>query len=343
MKGGFMSRKSTILAVVALVAVSMSCTKQEPADPAEEAWAALGEAWNQAETAADKSTLAEDYLAKFPDSEHSGSMASAIVYYRGHEMEDPQGAYDVVSKALENIENPEQRFEVSMELLSLSDSVEVALDLAEVTGDLGAVRPLDYSEHQQVVETATDMEQWSLATEHAGAAVELATPENYRADYPDREYTDDEVAERAQRRKALSLAYSGWAQYNLGEAQKAFALFAEADEAGSVSYLGVPDTPLYKYWGRAALGEGQIDRAIELLGAETVFGEEGWSSEGYLREAYSAKNDSQDGFDEFLWATRSRLATTVDDFELLDYEGNPVRMSNVADGKVLLLAFWFPT
>ena len=338
-----MSRKATILALVALVGLTVSCTKQEPADPAAEAFGTLREAWSEAESAADKTALAEGYLASFPDNEYSGSMANAIIYYRGHEMEDPEGAYDVVSKVLENIEDPEQRFEVSMELLSLSDSVEVPLDLAQVANDLSAVRTLTYNEHQQVVETATDMEQWQVAGEHAGAAVELATPEIYRADYADREYTDDEVAERAQRRKALSLAYNGWALYNLGEAEQAFTLFTEADEAGSVSYVGVPNTPLYKYWGRAALSEGEIDQAIKLLGAETVFGEEGSSSESYLRQAFVAKNGDEDGFDDFLLATRNELAPTVDDFELLDYEGNPVRLANVADGKVVLLAFWFPT
>jgi hypothetical protein len=312
-------------------------------DPAEEAFATLREAWNEAETAAEKTTLAEEYLASFPDTKHSGSMAGNIVYYRGHEMGDPEGAYDVVSRALENIQDPEQRFEVSMELLSLSDSVDVPLDLAQVADDLGAVRSLTYNEHQQVAETASDLEQWSVAEEHAGAAVELATPEIYLADYPDREYTREEAAERAQRRKALSLAYDGWALYNMGETEAAFMRFSEADTAGSVSYVGVPNTPLYKFWGRAALREGKIDQAIELLGAETVFGEDGSSSESYLREAYEAKNGDQDGFDEFLWETRTELATQVDDFELLDYEGNPVRLSSLADGNVTLLAFWFPT
>jgi len=338
-----MSRKATILALVALVGLTVSCTKQEPADPAAAAFETLREAWNEAETAEDKTALAEGYLANYPDTDHSGSMAGAIVYYRGHEMEDPEGAYDVVSQALEKIEDPEQRFEVSMELLSLSDSVDVPLDVAQVANALGAIRPLTYNEHQWVVETATDMEQWLVAEEHAGAAVELATPENYRADYPDREYTDDELAERAQRRKALSLAYDGWALYNMGETETAFTRFAEADAAGSVSYVGVPNTPLYKYWGRAALGEGEIDQAIKLLGAETVFGEDGSSSESYLREAFVAKNGSEKGFEEFLVATRNELAKPVDDFELLDYEGNPVRLSNLADGNVVLLAFWFPT
>jgi hypothetical protein len=343
MKGGFMSRKTTILTLVVLVGLTGACAKQEQVSPAEEAWSTLVEAWNGLETAQEKTELAESYLAEFPDSEHSGSMAGVVVYYRGHEMEDPRGAFDVVASALEHIEDPEQRFEVSMELLSLADSVEVPLELAEVANSLAAHRPLTYSEHQQVVEAAADLEEWSIAAVHAGHASGLATPEVYRADYPDREFTDEDVAERAQRRQASSLAYEGWAAYNMGDTELAFARFAAADDVGSVSYLGVPNTPLYTFWGRAALAEGDVDSAIELLGAEAAFGEDGSGAEVYLREAYATKNGDDEGFEEFLWATRNELATTVDDFTLLDYEGNEISMADVSTGKVTLLAFWFPT
>jgi hypothetical protein len=258
-------------------------------------------------------------------------------------MADPQGAYDVVSAALEHIEDPEQRFEVSMEMLGLADSVEVPLELAEVANKLGAHRPLTYSEHQQVFETAVDLEEWMVADEHSLAALEIATPEAYRADYPDREFSEEDIAERVQRRQATALAYDGWAAYNMGDTELAFARFAAADDIGSVSYLGVPNTPLYTFWGRAALGEGDFDSAVELLGAEAAFGNDGSGAEIYLREAYAAKNGDEEGFDEFLWATRSELATTVDDFSLLDYAGNEISMADVSTGKVTLLAFWFPT
>ena len=56
-----------------------------------------------------------------------------------------------------------------------------------------------------------------------------------------------------------------------------------------------------------------------------------------------ANNGDEEGFDEFLWATRNELATTVGDFALLDYEGNEISMADVSTGKVTLLAFWFPT
>ena len=338
-----MSRKTTILTLIVLVGLAGACAKQEQASPAEEAWSGLVEARNGLETAEEKTSLAEDYLAEFPDTEHSGSMAGVVVHYRGHEMEDPQGAYLVVASALEHIEDPEQRFAVGMEILSLSDSVDVPLELAQVANSLGAERPLTYSEHQQVFETAIDLEEWMVADEHALAAMEMATPETYRADYPDREFTDEDIAERVQRRRATALAYDGWALYNMGDTELAFSRFAAADEVGSVSYLGVPNTPLYTFWGRAALGEGDFDSAVELLGAEAAFGNDGSGAEIYLREAYAAKNGDEEGYDEFLWATRSELATTVDDFSLLDYAGNQISMADVSTGKVTLLAFWFPT
>jgi tetratricopeptide (TPR) repeat protein len=337
-----MSRRATILTLCVLLGLVGACAKQET-NPEEEAYEALKTAWGEAETAESKTELAENYLTRFPDTEHSASMAGAIVYYRGSEMEDPDGAYEVVSVALDQIEDPEQRFGVSMELLGLSDSVDVPLDIAVVAVNLGAVRPLTYNEDMSVVETATDLEEWTVADEHALGALELATPENYLADYPDREFTDEEVASRVARRKALALAYDGWALYNLGDPELAFERFEAANEINSLTYLGVPNTPLYEFWGRAALGEGQFDRAIELLGAETLFGEDGSGTEPFLREAYTAKNGSDVGFDEFLWATRMELATQVDDFELADYEGNSVSLSGVGDGKVMLLAFWFPT
>jgi tetratricopeptide (TPR) repeat protein len=343
MKGGFMSRRITVLALVVLVSLAGACAKQEQADPAEEAFSALRSALSEAETPEAKAELVEDYLARFPDTERSGWAAGAIVYYRGVQMEDPERVFDVLSASLERIESPDQRFEVSMELLSLADSVEMPFDVAEVADALEAVRPLTFDEHQWVAETATDFEEWSVADRHAYAASELATPEGFRTDYPDSEFTDEKVAAHAQHRKALSLSYDAWALFNLGDTELAFARFAEADAVGSVSYLGVPNTPLYTFWGRAALAEGDVDRAVALLGTETLFGDGLSDAEPFLREAYVAKNGDDEGFDEFLWATRNELATTVDDFTLLDYEGNEISMAEASAGKVTLLAFWFPT
>ncbi len=338
-----MFRKSVLITLVALVGLATGCAKVENGpDPAEAAYDLLKEAWGEAETAEAKVALATDYLAKHPDTSHSGRMASALVYYQGHEMADPQGAWDVVSDAMAQIDDPERRFEVGMAALELAGSVNVPLNIAVLANELGAVRPLTFSEHEQVAEMALELEEWTTADEHSLGALEMATPEQVRADSPDREFTDEEVAVRVQRRQASMLTTDGWALFNLGDAELAMNRFEAADEIASETYLGVPNTPLYQYWGRAALAESDIDRALDLLGAEVVFGEDGSAAMPYLREAYLAKNGSDEGFDEFLWSTRNRLATLADDFELLDYEGNTRSLSET-NGKVTLLAFWFPT
>ena len=338
-----MIRKLSILTVALALGLAGACGRPDAVDPAENAWQELAEAWGELETAEEKTRLAEDYLANFPDTEHSALLARRIAYYRGHEMEDPQGAFDAIYPALGQIKDPEQRFVASMSLFDLADSVEVPLDISEVARGLEAARPLSFDEHQWVAETAVDLEEWTVASQHAHAAFELATPEAFRAENPDREFSDEKVASFVRLRKAQSLAYEAWALYNHGDTELAFERFADAEAVGSLSYLGVPNTPLYSFWGRAALAEGDFDRAIELLGAETVFGQNGSSADAYLREAYTAKNGGDEGFDEFLWATRNQLAKTVDDFTLLDYSGNEVSMAETTAGKVTLLAFWFPT
>ena len=204
-----MLRKSILIFLVALVGMAAGCAKTEDVpDPAEAAWDTLVSVWNEAETPEAKVTLAEEYLAQFPDTEHSGSLAGIVAYYRGHEMDDSEGAWNTISAALAQIEDPEQRFEVSMEGLGLADSVDVPLDITVVAEELGAFRPLTFDEHQRVAEMAIELEEWTLADEHALGALEMATPEQVREDYPDREFTDEQVATRVQRRRASMLAAS---------------------------------------------------------------------------------------------------------------------------------------
>jgi len=339
-----MSRKTAILTLIVLTGLVGACAQQEEAtDPVEAAYSAVNAAVAEANSAEETTTLVEDFLARFPDTEHSGWAATMIVHYRADTMKDPEGTYEVLSAALERIESPKARFDVSMQMLALSDSVEVPLEVGEVASVLSAARALTFAEHEQVAVNATASEEWALAQQHASAAFELATPEAFSAEYGKWGLTDDELAMWLQHFKAFYLAHEGWAAYNQGDTELAFTRFAESDAIGSESYLGVPTTPLYTFWGRAALAEGDVDRAFELLGAQTLFGEDGSGAEPFLREAYVAENGDDEGFDEFLWSTRNNLAAAVDDFELADYDGNPVSLSKVGDGKVVLLSFWFPT
>jgi hypothetical protein len=59
-----------------LIGFAVGCAKTEPTDPAEQAFSELREAWNGMETAEDKTALAEGYLAEFPNTENSGTLAN---------------------------------------------------------------------------------------------------------------------------------------------------------------------------------------------------------------------------------------------------------------------------
>jgi len=339
-----MSRKTVILTLIVLTGLAGACAQQKEAtDPVEAAYSRVNAAVSEADTSEETAELVEGFLAEFPDSQHSGWAATMIVHYRADTMKDPEGAYKALSAALGRIESPKARFDVSMQMLTLSESVEVPLEVGAVANALSAARPLTFAEHEQVAVNATASEQWTLVQEHASAAFELATPETFSAEYGQWGLSDYELAMWLQHFKAFYLAHEGWGAYNQGDTEVAFTRFSESDAIGSESYLGVPTTPLYTFWGRAALAEGDVDRAFELLGAQTLFGEDGSATEPFLREAYVAEKGNDEAFDEFLWSTRNKLAAPVDDFELADYDGNPVSLSKVGDGKVVLLSFWFPT
>ncbi len=109
-----------------------------------------------------------------------------------------------------------------------------------------------------------------------------------------------------------------------------------------VNYVGAADTPLDYYYGKAKLAAGDPAAAMELLATSAIMGSDE-DAMAALREAYVATKGSDEGFDEWTWSQRESLAKTVDTFTLADYEGNTHEFQDLADGKVTLLAFWFPT
>ena len=96
------------------------------------------------------------------------------------------------------------------------------------------------------------------------------------------------------------------------------------------------------YWGSALWQQGDVEGAIAMLAPEAVFGD-AKQAEPILRQAYGTVNGDDEGYSDFLDATRQELARDVDDFTLMNYDGNPVTLSELKGDSVMLLAFWFPT
>jgi tetratricopeptide (TPR) repeat protein len=308
----------------------------------EQEWADLRAAYNELETTEEKVALVEGFLTKYPDTEYAGRLAGTLAYYRGEEMDDAEGALALLDATLDQNTDPETRFEIAKAMFPLSVEIGEPMDLATIAEELAAVRPLNFVERIEVSDLALEHGQWETGAAYAEAALEKATADDFLADYPDDDYTREEAEAKAARRTIMSLANLGWAKWNLGQPDEAMAAFDEAAPLQTVGYLGFSDLPLDLYRGRALLASGDAEGAIELLTPRAVLASDEDAMEA-LREAFAVINREEGEFDDFVWSERQRLARTIDDFTLADYEGEMHDFSALSDGKVTLLAFWFPT
>lgn len=331
-----------LLILLGLMGACSQGTPEDAVDPVEQAWTEFRDAYGEVETTEEKMPLIEAFMVEYPDTEYAGMLASAVTYYQGGELEDPEGAYQLLADTLSKNNDPEARYQIGTALFPLAMELGHSMDLGAVAEELAATRSLDFGEMIDIADLALEHEQWELGAAYAEAAMEKATPEAFLADYPDDDYTAEEAAAKAERRQVMSLADLGWALWNLEQPDQAMAAFERAAPMKSVTYVGAADTPLDYYHGKAKLAAGDSAAAMELLAAGAIMGSDK-DAMSALREAYAANKGSDEGFDEWMWSQREGLAKSVDDFTLADYEGNTHDFSTLSDGKVTLLAFWFPT
>jgi hypothetical protein len=139
----------------------------------------------------------------------------------------------------------------------------------------------------------------------------------------------------------MLLVQDGWARANLGDVDGALADLAEADGLVPRYYFDVPEYELNVYWGRTLIMKGRYEAAIEKLATQGLILRNEAALEG-LKEAYVRMRGNDAGFDAFASKLHFETATTIDDFEMPDYEGNRRKFSEIR-GDVTLLALWFPT
>lgn len=337
-----MTRRRVPLIALAAVAASFGCG-EAPA-PETEDWQAafteLEEAYDATEDHAEKAALAEGFLARFPETERTGDVAGVIVYHRGRQLDDWQRAWSVLHDATEAINDPAIDFEVALELSDAARALDRTIDLAPYIAALEAERPLTFTEHDDVVEVAAAMESWTLLEEHARAALDLATVEAYRHDYPDLEISDEDVAARARRREAMARSWLGWALVQTGRVEDGFAEFETAEASATTTYLGVTDGPLDRLRGQAEVEFGDLEAGLERLARAAL-----WADDEQAREALVAaypRLEAAQPFEDWLWETRLRTATMLDDVTLAEPDGTTHSLADLR-GEAMLLAFWFPT
>lgn len=337
-----MARRLILATMAVTAALMLGCGKAEPPAPtADEAWDAARAALEATEDREQAIAVLRGYLEEHPVTRRTAGLLGYLVELEGQEAGRPAQTEALVRSIWPQVEDEEQRFELDKLLVTLAALQHDGAKLEVALGNASAGRELTFSDRLELMEGLVAGEAWKETLVLAEGAAGQATVDAYRSDYPDTELSDAEVEEAAQRRQVLVASYRGWAKVNLGQVEEGLDELAAAEPMARRNYVGVPEEPLFKWWGAAVLGQGDAERALELLAADAVMGADEHAMAS-LRTAYAARFGSEDGLDEYLWSTRDRLAKPLDGFVLADYEGREVAFSDF-QGKVILLAFWFPT
>ncbi len=337
-----MRRLLLISGTLAAVLVGVACGRQAAAPTADEAWETAKAAIEAAGEGNEEAIrILRGYLEQYPVTRRTSGLLGWLVDLEAVEAGLPADTEALVRSIWPQLEDADERFELDKLLVKLAalqrDSAKLEVALGNVTAD----RTLTFNDRLELMEGLVAGEAWSETLGFAELAGGQATAEAYRADNPETELTDEEVAAAATRRRVLAESYRGWALANLGLTEDALAAFASVAADAERNYAGVPQDPLFKWWGATALEAGDAERALELLAPDAVMGGDD-AAMADLRRAYAARFGTEAGLDDYLWATRDRLAKPVEGFTLTDYEGREVALESF-NGKVVLLAFWFPT
>lgn len=332
--------KRHVLPLLIVPLLLTACSEHRP--PLEEAYAAADAAYDEAKNPEEKVAVAREFLASYPDSEHTMQLLRPAVYYLVERLESPAEADALVVELLDSIETPELRRDVMLERLRPLAALGNSAELATTVQRIAAIGDLIFSENSEVVEAALEVKAWQLAADRAEVGLAQANAETYRADYPDRPQSDDEVRDAVERRLAEMLSAKGWAQANLGRPEDGLATLAEAATHDTVQFTGESVNRIGSYRGQILHRLGRHSEAIDALAPGALYGEDA-EAQKTIRAAYEALHGSDDGLEEFLWSTRLAVAPEVVDFSLPDYNGREHTFSSLSRGNVTLLAFWFPT
>ncbi|MEN8165249.1 MAG: hypothetical protein ABFS37_14055, partial [Acidobacteriota bacterium] len=171
-----MHRWITVLFATVAAALLVGCGA-EPLQSADDAYGSFRDAIREVETPEEKTALCEDFLKSFPKSEHTGSLAGAVAYYRGIAMGDEAGAVKVLDEILAEVDDPETRFEVELAQFPLAHKIGQTKDLQGIVSRLQANRALTFGEYTEVGEMAAEHELWDLAETQAAGASTVASAE----------------------------------------------------------------------------------------------------------------------------------------------------------------------
>ena len=279
-------------------------------------------------------TITKRFLDEFWESEHTANSVDAIFYYQGTEMDDKTGALEYVETIRAKITDPDVAIEVDRKLIGFYGEAGMAAKMKALANQLAVTGALDFWDHWNVIEGAVKARDWELIRDYCSKAGEMA-------EYPDREFSEQEIAKVVNERVGMLMVKDGWARANQGQVDEALAAYAEADKMIPRYYFDIPEYDLYVYWGYTLVKKGDFEAAIERFATNgLIMGNE--EALAGLKEAYVGIHGSEAGFEAYSDELHRSVSRPIDDFEMADYEGNRHRFSDIR-GDVTLLTLWFPT
>jgi tetratricopeptide (TPR) repeat protein len=293
------------------------------------------------DTMEERLAMTKAFLEEFPESQHTASAINAIFYYQGENLGDMTGAVSFAEEIRGGINDPEIAMAVDRELLGFYGKSSMTDKMLAIADRLAAIDALSFADYWNLIESTVSAEEWNRARVYCATARELANADAYRADNPDRDFSEGELADAINNRVGMLLVKDGWARANMGQLDEALADFARADRLVPRYYFGIPEYDLNLYWGKTLVMKGDHEAAIERLAIYGLVMRNEGALAG-LKEAYLGMHGNERGFEEFASELHERVATPIDDFEMGDYVGKRHRFSDLRDD-VTLLTLWFPT
>jgi hypothetical protein len=313
-----------------------------PAQDDDPVLAAAEAAFEAAATDEARLAVVQKFLQQHPDHPQIGMVVRVGADLLSGAMNDPDAAVDLVETQLAKIGNAESKRQIQEILLDLYGRPGHADKLPALVADMYDPQAMTYVDHLTVIRAAAEAGAWPLVDAHCEAAAPAATSEAFRADYPDREYSAEEIEAAGRNRQGLLRTFAGWSAANRGDPAGAEAEFRAARELVRKNYFGLPDNELYRYWGRALVAQGKHDEGLEMLALAAIYGAD-YAADEAAREAFAALGRRPEAYDDYLWQVRLDHAPRIDDFTAVDYDGESRSFAGLRGKKATLLAFWFPT
>jgi hypothetical protein len=307
----------------------------------EDAYKQMREQRGELGSVEEKLALTKKFLKEHPEGDHIAGSLYAVFYYQGHELGDMAGAIGYAETIREGIADPGVAEDVDKQLIEFYAETGMTEKMVTLADRLGAAGALGFDDHWNVIEGAVKASDWALVRGYCAKAQGLANADAVRAEDPDNDFTNEEIAETVDHRIGMLLIKDGWARANQGQTGEALADFAKADPLVPRYYFDIPEYDLNIYWGNTLLMTGDFKAAIDRFATSGLVMRNEAALAG-LKKAYVGLHGKEDGYDAYADKLHHSIATTFEDFEMPDYDGNRHRFSDLR-GEVTLLSLWFPT